>query len=154
MATNFGEQLMEHRLNLSTLARDLHTDGRLSAADLARVGQSSTVKVHPLVFLSEQKLADGAAPGGILDMDSLLAWLGGKVEQQVYQIDPLKINVSAVAEVMSRAFAERHRILAVEVTADEVVIASGEPYLRAWESNLEHVLRKPCRPCRRLDPLR
>ena len=52
---------------------------------------------------------------------------------------------TAVADVMSRAFAERHRILAVEVNDNEVVIASAEPFIQAWESNLEHVLRKPIR---------
>ena len=145
MATNFGEQQMEHRLSLSTLARDLNSDGRLSDAQLSGIAQSSVVKVHPLVFLAEQKLTDAAVPGTTLEMDVLLAWLGGKVDQGVYQIDPLKINVSAVAEVMSRAFAERHRILAVEVSDAEVVIASAEPYMRSWESNLEHVLRKPIR---------
>jgi general secretion pathway protein E len=145
MASNFGEQLMEHRLNLSTLARELYDDGRLSAADHTRVSQSTLVKVHPLVFLAEQNLADPARPGRTLDMDGLLAWLGNRVDQEVYEIDPLKINVTAVAEVMSRAFAERHRILAVEVSDEEVVIASGEPYIHSWESNLEHVLRKPIR---------
>ena len=145
MATNFGEQLMEHRLELTTLARDLHADGRLSTADAARVMKTPVVRVHPLVFLAEQKLADAAAPGKLLDMDDLLAWLGGRVDQAVYEIDPLKINVTAIAEVMSRAFAERHRILAVEVSDKEVVIASSEPFLKAWESNLEHVLRKRIR---------
>jgi general secretion pathway protein E len=33
----------------------------------------------------------------------------------------------------------------LEVTADEVVVASSEPYVRGWESNLEHVLRKRIR---------
>jgi general secretion pathway protein E len=78
-------------------------------------------------------------------MERLLAWLGHRVGQQVYRIDPLKINVTAVADVMSRAFAERHCILAVEVNDDDVVIASAEPFIRSWESNLEHVLRKPIR---------
>ncbi|MCB1710339.1 MAG: type II/IV secretion system protein [Halioglobus sp.] len=145
MASNFGEQLMEHRLDLVTLARELNADGRLSAADTARVVKTAVVRVHPLVFLAEQKLADTAHPGHTFDMDSLLAWLGEKVDQAVYQIDPLKINVTAVAEVMSRAFAERHRILAVEVNDKEVVIASSEPYIKSWESNLEHVLRKRVR---------
>ena len=145
MSTNFGEQLAEHRLNLSSLAGDLNKDGRLSDADLARVGKSSGLKVHPLVYLAEQKLADAAHPGKLLEMDSLLLWLGEKVGQQVYLIDPLKINVTAVADVMSKAFAERHRILAVEVNEGDVVIASGEPYIHGWESNLEHVLRKPVR---------
>ena len=145
MASNFGEQLMEHRLDLVTLARELNADGRLSVADTARVVKTAVVRVHPLVFLAEQKLADTAHPGHTFDMDSLLAWLGEKVDQAVYQIDPLKINVTAVAEVMSRAFAERHRILAVEVNDKEVVIASSEPYIKSWESNLEHVLRKRVR---------
>jgi len=145
MATKFGEELMEQRLELVTLARDLHADGRLSDVEMARVVKTPAVRVHPLVFLAEQKLGDAAAPGKQLEMDDLLSWLGGKVGQSVYEIDPLKINVTAIAEVMSRAFAERHRILAVEVTDKEVVIASSEPFLRAWESNLEHVLRKRVR---------
>lgn len=145
MATNFGAQVMEHRLNLTTLAQELFGDGRLAKNDLERVVSSSLVKVHPLVFLSEQRLDDAANPGHILDMDALLAWLGPRVEQAVYLIDPLKINVTEVAEVMSQAFAERHRILAVEVSDKEVAIATAEPYIRAWESNLEHVLRKPIR---------
>ena len=33
----------------------------------------------------------------------------------------------------------------MEVARDEVVIASAEPWIRSWESNLEHVLRKPVR---------
>ena len=145
MGTNFDEQVMEHRLSLSTLVRELHAEGRLSAEDVAGVGASSLVKVHPLVFLAEKKLADAASPGAFLDMDALLKWLGQRVGQDVYEIDPLKINVTAIAEVMSQAFAERHRILALEVNENEVVIASGEPYIRGWESNLEHVLRKPIR---------
>lgn len=145
MTTTFGRTMTEQRLDVSILARELNADGRLAAEDLGRVSDFSASKVHPLVYLAERKLPNAAGPGGLLDMDALLAWLGDKVGQAVYQIDPLKINVTAIAEVMSRAFAERHRILAVEVTADEVVIASAEPYIRGWESNLEHVLRKPVR---------
>lgn len=145
MASKFGAQGMEHRLNLTTLAQELFVDRRLAKNDLDKVVSSALVKVHPLVFLSEQRLDDAANPGQILTMDALLAWLGPRVEQAVYVIDPLKINVTEVADVMSRAFAERHRILAVEVTDKEVVIATAEPYIRAWEGNLEHVLRKPIR---------
>ena len=145
MAINFGEQVMEHRLNLTTVAQELRADGRLSDEDLARATRNSLVKVHPLVYLAEQRVPDAAHPGKNLDMEGLLTWLGARVEQVVYPIDPLKINVTAIAEVMSQAFAERHRILAVEVNDDDVVIASAEPYTRAWESNLEHVLRKPIR---------
>ncbi len=145
MAIEYGEQVMEQRLNLNTLAHELHQAGRLGEEDRAKVVRNALVKVHPLIYLAEQGLADAANPGQLLDMDALLAWLAGKTGQAVYEIDPLKINVTAIAEVMSQAFAERHRILAVEVTDKEVVIASAEPLIRAWETNLEHVLRKPIR---------
>ena len=145
MAIELDGRVAEQRLNLNTLAHELHSAGRLSEEDRARVVRNSLVKVHPLIYLAEQKLPDAANPGKLLDMDSLLAWLATVWGQEVYEIDPLRINVSAIAEVMSQAFAERHRILAVEVGEDEVVIASAEPGIRAWESNLEHVLRKPIR---------
>ncbi|MCB1843075.1 MAG: Flp pilus assembly complex ATPase component TadA, partial [Halioglobus sp.] len=145
MKTRSNEQHREHRLSLSSLARALFADGLIAESDMARVNHSAAIRVHPLVYLAEQRLANATRPGAVLDMDALLAWLGKRCGQEVYEIDPLRMNVTAVAEVMSRAFAERHRILAVEVHADEVVIASSEPYIRAWENNLEHALRKPIR---------
>lgn len=145
MTTIFGEQTREHRLHLTTLTEQLFTDGRISKQDMLRVSKTTAVNVHPLVYLAEQKLLDQLNTDSVLDMDKLLAWLSERCGQKVFRIDPLKINVTTVADVMSQGFAERHRILAVEVSDSEVVIASGEPYIRAWESNLEHVLRKPIR---------
>ena len=145
MTSKFSEQLLEHRLSLTTLVQDLNADGCLADADMVRISLSSRLKVHPLVYLAEQQLPDQTAPGNFLTIERLLRWLGDRTGQDFYRIDPLKINVTAVADVMSRGFAERHRILAVEVNNHEVVIASAEPYIRSWESNLEHVLRKPIR---------
>ena len=145
MSNTFSEQLLEHRLSLSDLVQDLKADGHLTDQDAIRIGLSSTVKIHPLIFLADQNLRDAATPGAYLTMDRLLAWLGKKVGHPVHRIDPLKINVTAVSDVMSKAFAERHHILALEVNADDVVIASAEPFMRSWETNLEHVLRKPIR---------
>lgn len=136
---------VEHRLTVKELLGDLCADGRVTAADLRRVAQLSSGAIHPLVLVAEQKLADASRPGATLDMQALLAWLSARTGQDVVEIDPLKINVAAVSEVMSKAFAERHRILAVAVDDQEVVIASAEPYQRAWQSNLEHVIRKRIR---------
>ena len=129
MKSTFSQSLAERRLSLPELAQELKADGRLGAGDAARCNLPTGVKVHPLVYLAEQDMEDAAHLGRALTMDDLLGWLSEKTGQAVYRIDPLKINVSAVAEVMSRAFAERHQILAVEVHPTEVVIASAEPYV-------------------------
>ena len=144
MVATFGEQRLERHLDLNGLLADLRADGVLDDENSARLGDVNAGSVNPLVFLAEQGLSD-ARSGRKLDMDGLLGWLSEHCEQPVYQIDPLKINVGAIAEVMSLAFAQRHRILAVEVNDSEVLIASSDPWVRAWESNLEHVLRKPIR---------
>jgi general secretion pathway protein E len=142
MSTITGEHTREQHLSLPILLRQLCADGLLSNEHLSRIGPASLVRVHPLVHLHEQKLPDATRPGRELEMERLLQWLSDKTGQSVFEIDPLKINVTEIAEVMSQAFAERHKILAVQVTADEVVIATAEPHIRAWEGNLEHVLRK------------
>ena len=135
----------ERLLTLKALLEGLLTDGRIAAGDLRRLQGLSPGVIHPLVFLAEQKLKDLENPDRTVDMTALLAWLSGRTGQAVIEIDPLKIKVAEVSEVMSRAFAERHRILAVDVSDEEVVIASAEPYQRAWQANLEQVLRKQIR---------
>ena len=144
MVATVSEQRGERSLDLRTLIKELNVAGLLSDDDQTRMAEVNAGSVHPLVFLAEQKLVNKATKKP-LDIDTLLGWLGKQCGQSLYQIDPLKINVGAIAEVMSLAFAQRHKILAVEVAADEVVIASADPWIRGWESNLEHVLRKPIR---------
>ncbi|MEQ9396321.1 type IV pilus assembly ATPase TfpB [Haliea sp.] len=145
MNAKFGPEYAERPLDLYSLVTELHASGRLGDADRERLARLGIGSVHPLVFLSEQKIPDLSRPGQTLDMEALLHWLGERTGQAVHEIDPLKINVGAISDVMSRAFAQRHRILAVEVTGDEVVVASAEPWIRSWERNLEHVLRKRIR---------
>ena len=142
MVATFGESRTERPLDLNSLVTDLCAAGVLNDEDRQRLAGVNAGSVHPLVFLAEQKLEDHRK-GRPLDMEGLLAWLSEQADQPVFQIDPLKINVGAIAEVMSLAFAQRHKILAVEVTEEEVLIASADPWISAWESNLEHVLRKP-----------
>ncbi|ARN76331.1 GspE/PulE family protein [Oceanicoccus sagamiensis] len=125
---------------------NLLRDGRISQQDHVQLlngsrSQEEALK-HPLSYIADQNLSDTSRPGTSLNIDALLAWLSEASQQPIYNLDPLKIDVHAITEVMSFEFARRHKILAVDVTADEVTIASCEPYLSAWQSNLEHVLRR------------
>ncbi|MBL4826834.1 MAG: type II/IV secretion system protein [Spongiibacteraceae bacterium] len=137
----------ERVLDLRLLMVDLHNDGRISAKDQARVLNSPRGKeeatMHPLVYIAEQNLFDASKPNAKLGIDELVEWLAEYAGQEYFHLDPLKINVPAITEVMSFEFAQRHRILAVAVKVDEVTIASSEPFINGWQSNLEHVLRRP-----------
>lgn len=83
--------------------------------------------------------------GKVFDIENLTEWLAGEVGQPYYQIDPLKIDTRSVASVMSFAYAQRHRILCVEIHPDYIIIASAEPYVSTWMENLKHVTRKKIR---------
>ena len=149
-STDFKTKQAERALDLPGLMDDLLRDQRIGHHDYRQVlnscrSQEEALK-HPLNYIAEQNLPDASREGAYLDIDALLVWLSELSQQPVYNFDPLKINVAAITGVMSFEFAKRHNILAVDVTADIVTVAHCQPYLSAWQSNLEHVLRRPIKP--------
>ena len=91
--------------------------------------------------MAEQKWKDPRHPRRVLNLETLTEWLAGKVGLPYLHIDPFKIDFAAVTKVMSNAYATRFRILPVQVTAKEAVIATCEPYVREWEDELAQILR-------------
>ena len=81
----------------------------------------------------------------MLNLDGLSEWLAGKCGLEYLHIDPLKIDFTGVTDIMSSAYAARFGILPVQVSTREVVIATAEPFVREWESELKPILRKEIR---------
>ena len=133
-------------INLSTLVSDLHRDGLLTEDDhqlaLTIRRGADEAALHPLTLIARQRYKDARADGKVLTEHALIEWLGERESMDVINIDPLEINVSAVTEVMSYAFSERHKILAVKVSTDEVVVACTDPDSSSWVGDLEHVTRR------------
>lgn len=102
-------------------------------------------RIHPLAFIADQKWRSAKPPGRVLSLDFLTEWLAGALGMDYIHIDPLKIDFTGVAEVMSSAYAARFGILPVQVTTREVVIATAEPYLNEWVEELKPILRKNIR---------
>ncbi len=102
-------------------------------------------KIHPLIVIADQKWRSAKAPAQLLSLEVLTEWLAGRTGLDYLHIDPLKIDFTGVAEVMSSAYAARFGILPVQVTTREVVIATAEPFVREWVAELQHILRKEIR---------
>ncbi len=96
---------------------------------------------HPLVVIAEQKWKSAGPAGRPLTLETLSEWLAKRVGMEYLHIDPLKIDFSAVTEVMSSAYATRFRVLPVGVSAKEAVIATAEPFVREWERELSGILK-------------
>ncbi len=127
---------------LDALVKTGHLD-QLTAEEIMRAPRGQDRKhLHPLEIIALQEPADLLREGKVLDLEMLTNWLSEWSGQKLVHIDPLKVKVGAVTAVMSYAFAQRHQILCIEVKADEVIIASAQPFANAWEEGLEQVVRK------------
>ena len=135
-------------LSLHQVCDALVQDERITAEearDVRNANLSSDAQKHPLEMLADAQLQD-ATTGRLLDLDTLTQWLAHWSGLAYVHIDPLKVDVPSVADVMSYAYAQRNGILAVKVTRDEIQVATAQPFRREWISNLEHITRRTVTP--------
>ena len=142
-----GARLPPGRLALAPVVDALLADGMLAPADAARAkasarqGQASE-SVHPLVLLANLKLASARVPGSELGLEQLTEWLAGEVGHPYRRIDPTRLDVAGVTDLVSHAYARRHRILPLEVMPDRAVVATSEPLALDWLGDVQRMLRR------------
>jgi general secretion pathway protein E len=112
------------------------------AAALERERRYSRGDDHPLSVIAGQEWKAATPPHRLLTLEALTQWLAGFGGLEYVHIDPLRIDFSTVTEVMSSAYAARFRILPIQVSAREVVVATAEPFVHEWEAELAQILRK------------
>ncbi len=78
----------------------------------------------------------------ILTLDSLTKWLATRVDMPFVRIDPLKIEVAEVTEVMSYAYAARYNVLPIKVDSSTITMATAQPFERDWEAELSRIHNK------------
>ena len=134
-------------LDWRSLVEWLREDGVISGEEAARTVArcaSAHSAQHPLQRLAVVGMAR-AADGHVLDIEMLTQWLAPRAGLAYFRIDPLKVDVGKVADVMSAAYAERHKVLPVQVGPGEVVVATAEPFLVDWVPEVERQTRKSVR---------
>jgi general secretion pathway protein E len=132
------------RLEWSWLLDWLREDGWLGAEDAERVAarfRAGASSLHALVRVGGAGLVRKDT-GQALDTDVLTQWMAERWRLPHLRIDPLRVDVGRVAEVMSVQYAELRRALPVQVTATEVVIATAEPFDTAWVAEIEAHTRR------------
>ena len=134
----------DRRLTFQELIDALVQDGYVGTLEAERIFKeyrASGVDVHPLVALSLAKIKSEKPPHRLLDIGTLTEWLAGRLGLPYYRIDPLKVDMRAVTDVMSSDYATKRNILPVEVQGKTAVIATAEPYITAWQKDLGEMLR-------------
>ncbi|MES2261959.1 MAG: GspE/PulE family protein [Pseudomonadota bacterium] len=101
--------------------------------------------MHPLCAVAHCKLLSAQPPHKHLTLDALTEWLAGHAHLPYYRIDPLKVDFTKVADVMSASYASRFNILPVEMTLDTLVIAIADPFSLEWEAEIAKISRRVIR---------
>lgn len=131
-------------LRLPDLLRLLVNCGRLEkslAEQLYQDRKRDSSNVHPIVIVAAQNWPDGLVAGQLLTVDMLSRFVAEKADVPFLTIDPLKLDFSHAAQIVSQAYAERLRILPMLVKAGVVTIATADPFKLDWVPDLERVLK-------------
>jgi general secretion pathway protein E len=128
-------------------------DDRIVDSDAARtlfnhargLMKSTSAGMHPLVAVAQCKIHLPQPPNKLLTLDWLTEWMAAKVQLPFFRIDPLKIDFTRVADVMSATYAARFNILPVELTPTDLVIATAEPLDVDWQAEIGKITRRNIR---------
>ncbi len=130
----------DRRLRLEDILKLMVADGLIPVTEAEKLARVRTRQFdHPLELVAAQKYKSGKPPGPMLTLEVLVEWLAGKLGIPYLHVDPLKIDLTAVTQTMSNAYAERYRILPVQVKGGVLTVATGEPFVRSWAVELERI---------------
>ena len=139
-------------LDLQQIYTWLLADGMIRKTEVKELyAQSSAILkntsgyMHPLCAVAHAKLLSAKPPHKLLTLDALCEWLAARVNLPFIRIDPLKIDFTRVADVMSANYAARFNILPVELNADTLVVATADPYSHEWEAEIAKISRRAVR---------
>ena len=125
----------------------LRADGAISLEEaqrtIARCSQAES-RQHPIVRLANVAMTP-ANEGKPLDAEALTEYVARHVGLPYLRIDPLRVDVGKVADTMSANYAERHKVLPVQVTSSEVVVATAEPFISDWVAEVERQSKRSVR---------
>jgi general secretion pathway protein E len=144
-----GKQTRITRLDLQAIFSWLLADGivskdnvKASFAQAQGILKNAAGSMHPLTAAAQCKLLSAQPPHRLLTLDVLSEWCAAKVGLPFIRIDPLKIDFTKVADVMSASYAARFNILPVELSATTLVVATADPFNKEWEHEIARISRR------------
>ena len=139
------ENKKNRKLDVHEILTWLEQDKMVSAdnAHMLRMlcGGKAFEDKHPLEIVAERNWLD-ENKSRPLTLDVLAEWFARRVGLPYFRIDPLKVDVTKVTDVMSFAYAEGFNVLAVKVEPHTITVATAQPFERDWVNELSRIHSK------------
>lgn len=131
----------QHKLVLNEVLQWMQQDGMVLAGDAEKLAKNHKADhSHPLAVIGAQQWRNLLPPRKPMSVDFLTEWLAARIGMPYFHIDPLKLNFAGIANVVSKSYAERLKIMPVKVGMNEISIATAEPFVTDWVAELERIL--------------
>jgi general secretion pathway protein E len=130
------------------ITKSMYMDKLLGGSETKRILQNlqdeADLSVHPILAIARQ-LPTSRKTNKKLSLDELCEWYALHADLSYFHIDPLKIDIARVSNVVAHDYAKRHGFLPVEDSIGSVTLAVKNPFDLHWKDELEQLLRKEIR---------
>lgn len=133
----------KNKLSLGEFLRMLVNAGKIDkhqAEKLYKDRKLDSSNLHPIIIVGEQKWKDIEPPNKVMNADFLSRWLATESGHDYFHIDPLKLDFTSASQMVSRAYAQRLKIMPISIKGNEAIVATADPYHTDWIPDLERIL--------------
>lgn len=133
----------KNKISLGEFLRILVNAGKIDKAKAEKLYKDRKLdssNLHPIIIVSEQKWKDSQSPDTVMNADYLSRWLAGESGYEFFHIDPLKLDFTSASQMVSKAYAQRLKIMPISIKGNEAVVATADPYYTDWIPDLERIL--------------
>ena len=134
-----------NKFNHKSILKQMFKDQLVSATEAKRIdtniSKSNKLDQNPLLAINTS-LPTHVVTEKSIPLDDLCEWFAGAVNLDFFLIDPLKIDIASVTNIVSSDYAKKNGFLIVKNLPEVVTIAVKNPFDLSWKESLEKLLRK------------
>src|SRR3989338_5060623 len=102
------------KLTLEFVLRWLVQDGMILPAEAEKLAKNHKAdRAHPLEVIAGQQWRSALPPARLMTIEFLAEWLAARAGMPYFHIDPLQLNFGGIANIVSKSYAERLKIMPV-----------------------------------------
>ena len=134
-----------YKFNHKSILKQMFKDQLVSANEAKRIdtniSKSNKLDQNPLLAINTS-LPTHVVTEKSIPLDDLCEWFAGAVNLDFFLIDPLKIDIASVTNIVSSDYAKKNGFLIVKNLPEVVTVAVKNPFDLSWKESLEKLLRK------------
>ena len=138
--------MLAENFQIKPILKNMVSTNLISSEEAKRIYSNfksdSKIDLNPLIAICNTIPSSKEDSNKKINLDQLSEWVATEVGIEYLHIDPLKIDVGSLMNVVSYQYAEQNDILPVKVTKDHVTFATCHPRDIKWQMELEQLLNR------------